>query len=202
MELGNICFGNSRGEYDIDRNRFGELFVDLLEKYNMLESDIYPKTIKTDVFELRPYYWGDCTCDGETADSEWCNNNKHAETCYQMELKKLQEDAGDKAYVTYGFYETQPVKDLLKKHNLPDQGCAVHCTCDYNKKWGEFLEKRGGYHRANCEIIQPNFLYKPANLSIMWYKYPLRDAYSNRPFDEKELKEIFKKIGYQKSDKK
>ena len=198
MELGNAVFGNSRGEVPINRDRFQDLFCNLLERYGMLyDDDLYPKTIKTDVFELRPYYWGDCTCDGETADHEWCNNNKHAETCYQTELFKIKEKEQ-----SYGVYETQAVQDLLKKHNLPKQGCAVHCTCDYGKKWMEFLESRGGYHRSNCEIIQPNFLYKPTNLEINWYKYPLRDSYSNREFNEEELKEIFKKIGYQKNEDK
>lgn len=30
---------------------------------------------------------------------------------------------------------------------------------------------------------KPNFLYKPMELEIRWYKYPLRDAYSDREMD-------------------
>src|SRR3989304_583 len=153
MELGNAVFGNSRGESYIDRDRFQDLFCNLMERYGM------------------------------------CDKNEHEPTCYQIELGKIKEKHPEKAYTTYGFYETEAVTDLLKKHNLPKQGCAVHCDCSYEKRWQEFLESRGGYHRVDCEVIQPNFLYKPANLSIMWYKYPLRDSYSNRPFTEEELKE-------------
>lgn len=194
MELGNAVFGNSRGNCEINRDRFGDLFCNLMERYNLCDENFNVKTIIGKDFEIRSYYWGDCTCDGETADKEWCDKNKHEDKCYQIELGNLMEKEGD----PYGFYDTQAVKDLLKKHNLPEQGCAVHCDCSYEKRWGEFLGSRGGYHRDNCEVIQPNFLYKPANLEINWYKYPLRDSYSNRPFDEEELKEIFAKIGYHK----
>jgi len=199
MELGNAVFGNSRGEYDIDRDRFQDLFCNLMERYGMCDEMDNPKTIITKDFELRPYYWDDCTCDGEQADIEWCKANKHEDTCYQTEVGKLKEKDPNH-YTVYGFYDTQEVLDLLKKHNLPKQGCAVHCDCSYKKRWHDFLESRGGYHRADCEVIQPNFFYKPSNLRIMWYKYPLRDSYSNRPFDEKELKEIFASIGYQNED--
>ena len=197
MELGNAVFGNSRGNYEIDRDRFGDLFCNLMERYGMCNDYDNPRTIITKDFELRPYYLGECTCDGEKADEEWCDKNDHEETCYQTELSKLKKDYDGKNSIVYGFYETQVVTDLLKKHNLPKQGCAVHCDCSYDKRWQSFLESRGGYHRENCEVIQPNFLYKPANLEINWYKYPLRDSYSNRPFTEEELKDIFKKIGYQ-----
>lgn len=49
------------------------------------------------------------------------------------------------------------------------------------------------YTEPNCHMRMPNFWYKPTNLRIDWYKYPLRDSYSNREFNESELKEIFKK---------
>ena len=36
--------------------------------------------------------------------------------------------------------------------------------------WGEDEEK----------AALPNFVYKPTGLEIRWYKYPMRDAYSNQ----------------------
>ena len=42
----------------------------------------------------------------------------------------------------------------------------------------------------NCEDPSPNFEYKPAGLKIWWYKYPLRDSYSDRPITFEELKAI------------
>lgn len=39
-------------------------------------------------------------------------------------------------------------------------------------------------------MILPNFVYKPTNLEISWYKYPLRDSYSNQNITLKEFKKI------------
>lgn len=41
------------------------------------------------------------------------------------------------------------------------------------------------------EAKLPNFRYIPTNLEIRWYKYPLRDSYSNRPISRKMLEKIF-----------
>ena len=40
---------------------------------------------------------------------------------------------------------------------------------------------------------EPNFVFKPTGLKIDWYKYPLRDSYSNEEITFEELKEILKK---------
>jgi len=36
----------------------------------------------------------------------------------------------------------------------------------------------------------PNFRYKPEDLEIFWYKYPLRDAWSNREISTEKMKKI------------
>lgn len=38
----------------------------------------------------------------------------------------------------------------------------------------------------------PNFVYKPLGLEINWYKYPMRDAYSNQDISIKEFVKILK----------
>ena len=38
--------------------------------------------------------------------------------------------------------------------------------------WDEEDEKR---------YALPNFIYKPNSVTIKWYKYPMRDAYINKP---------------------
>ena len=40
------------------------------------------------------------------------------------------------------------------------------------------------------EVCKPNFVYKPTNLEIKWYKYPMRDAYSNQDVDIKTFESI------------
>src|SRR3972149_1770846 len=152
MELGNAVFGNSRGNYEIDRDRFGDLFCNLMERYGMCNEYDNPRTIITKDFELRPYYWGDCTCDGEKADEEWCDKNDHEETCYQTELSKLKKDYDGKNSIVYGFYETQVVTDLLKKHNLPAQSSTTSAprppVADRTASTASPFDS----HRENCEV--------------------------------------------------
>ena len=68
MELGNIMFGNSRGIYEVPRGHFEERFNDFLEAigcdgYGYCKPSDEHKNIrggiKTSVFEINPYYWGD-----------------------------------------------------------------------------------------------------------------------------------------------
>ena len=51
------------------------------------------------------------------------------------------------------------------------------------------------YYWGNEEDIQrlPNFYYKPTKLEIRWYKYALRDSYSNKNITPEELSNILKK---------
>lgn len=60
MELGNMFFGCSRGEFPVERDigYEGLLYV-LYEKLGIEDYDRY----ENDVFVLRPYYWGECDCD-------------------------------------------------------------------------------------------------------------------------------------------
>lgn len=39
----------------------------------------------------------------------------------------------------------------------------------------------------------PNFLYKPENIEIRWYKYPFRDSYCSCNISLKKFKEIIEK---------
>ena len=88
---------------------------------------------------------------------------------------------------------------------------------DYQEVFCEFLDKNGfdmyGYKIDSKEwefkndtfIIRPyywgddddkaalpNFVYKPTGLEINWYKYPMRDAYSNQDIDIETFKTIMK----------
>ena len=50
------------------------------------------------------------------------------------------------------------------------------------------------YYWGEDETIAdlPNFVYKPTGLEICWYKYPMRNAFSNKNISVKELKKILK----------
>ena len=135
MEIGNLLFGNSRGNFEIDREEFSKCYSywnDLLETihcsvygfYNGKNKEYETKTggFKCDLFEINPYYWGECTCGADDFD----DNREHS---------------------------------------------------------------------VDCLLVKPNFIYssknkKMQNLTIKWYKYPFRDAYSNRAITPEEFNEI------------
>lgn len=39
-----------------------------------------------------------------------------------------------------------------------------------------------------------NFVYKPLNLEIDWYKYPLRDSYTNQKIAKEVMLDMFKNL--------
>ena len=53
------------------------------------------------------------------------------------------------------------------------------------------------YYWGDDEALQsvPNFVYKPDDICICWYKYPLREAYANRPLTEQKLADILDVCG-------
>lgn len=63
--------------------------------------------------------------------------------------------------------------------------------------------KRGGYENETFSLNPyywgeddeiadlPNFVYKPENIEISWYKYMFRDSWSNAAPDEAKMKEMF-----------
>lgn len=76
IELGNLLFGHSRGNYTIDRQSFeklhSEAFCALLEAVNCDSYGHYCGANKAflsplggfqcDLFSINPYWWGECTC--------------------------------------------------------------------------------------------------------------------------------------------
>lgn len=70
MELGNFLFGNSRGDFALDRDiaeaAFNEVFGEgIFDTYGYLEDNHYTKGktqrggYENNVFSINPYYWGD-----------------------------------------------------------------------------------------------------------------------------------------------
>jgi hypothetical protein len=124
MELGNTIFGNSRGDFEINRN-YQDLFCEYLQNmgfdsYGNIEDLKLNKInrykgeysiFENNIFLIFPYYWNDCLCEE--------------------------------------------------------------------------------YHDYFCPCNIPNFWYKSKNIKIKWYKYPLRDSYSNIELDERIIKEMF-----------
>lgn len=54
------------------------------------------------------------------------------------------------------------------------------CNCGFEQET-EWYDSNN--HKSHCFLVLPNFIYKPTNFQIKWYKYPLRDAYMNQNID-------------------
>lgn len=69
------------------------------------------------------------------------------------------------------------------------------CSCGLDDKLDELeepdiAEYEHGFHSKDCVAWETNFYYKPANLKIAWYKYPLRSAYSNQIIEKDVMEAI------------
>jgi hypothetical protein len=221
MEIGNVCFGNSRGKYQVSRGRwqayFSEQLCEPLEEKDLFytRGTMGEDGFENDVFEIQPYWWGECNCGYEQTLydelKEWAENNKwHREDCYQTELRNLKIERGvtvhgdyfhddinairsDKDWEEKRKIEKEIYEELTAKHDLPYEGCAVHCTCDYKDRkeqfYEEFIEEHGE-HPETCYTMRPNFHHKPTGYKLQWYKYPLRGSYANQDLDFDEFTDI------------
>ncbi len=91
---------------------------------------------------------------------------------------------------------------------------CVEPRSEYQDAFCEFLFTNGfdgyGYHGDDADDFEndtfvvrpyywgddekiaelPNFVFKPTGLEISWYKYPMRDAYSNQDVDIATFRQI------------
>jgi len=65
---------------------------------------------------------------------------------------------------TDGIYITETKK--FKIHPYYDS------DCDCSSKDDDMACE----HDDSCSLVQPNFLYKPTNFKLFWYKYPMRGS--------------------------
>jgi hypothetical protein len=214
MELGNICFGHSRGNYPMPRSSGWE--EELFRLFKAIEPNnkddfglSYGVRFENETFFTTPYFWGDCQCGFDEKDYKWFEDNKHRDYCYQNKKKeiekewaiqtgKLKEFEKDGYFSEYSLSDkdqklfNNQIKKLCKEMQLTyPSGCVVHCTCDHDKNYNKWRETNN--HDPRCPIVMPNFWYKPMDLTIMWYKYPLRDSYISHQITLKEFKQIIDK---------
>jgi hypothetical protein len=185
MELGNMVFGNSRGEFSMER---GEGYERELERlFYAIDPDYFRDTpFENDTFAVRSYYWGDCTCGFDAAEWEWCEKNKHHDSCYQTAYKAIPYD-----WLKQEKKHKAAVMALCAEKGIPydaGRGSAVHCTCDYQRLWDEWISQNE--HKDDCPIVLPNFHHKPSDYRLKWYKYPLRDSYANQELTVKQFRAV------------
>ena len=137
----------------------------------------YGTYYKNDVFEMRPFYWGDCTCDYEPTVAKWEKENDHDPTCYQTIFHEMHYKKDD-----YGFKEGHDFNDecgcvatvcAMFKISPDAPGSYVHCTCMHDINTANFLNTIS--HSESCEVDKPNFKHYNSGIEIEWYKYIGRD---------------------------
>ena len=204
MELGNICFGNSRGSFPVPRGSNWEFHLDRLMFAINGEPSSYGTDFENDTFVMMPYWWGDCTCGFD--DYEF--KETHNDDCYRMmedarkiargwtrESKYWLDRPKALTYDQANKVERGIRKQLCKEHGIPwnnGLGCAIHCDCDYDeryKEWIKFISYPEG-HKEDCKLVVPNFLYKPDEFELSWYKYYLRDSYMSHNITKEDFSKI------------
>lgn len=95
---------------------------------------------------------------------------------YQYFFVACMEDLG---FDSYGYYVAEEFDEYnkLSPKTMYDDGVLM--VNPYY--WGEDEEF----------IKMHNFIYRPMNLEIDWYKYPLRDSYSNQLLIKEQLIKLF-----------
>lgn len=120
----------------------------------------YGNEFSNDVFEMFPYWWGDCDCGFDRREAAWCEMNQHAKDCYQTELWR-RVDAGQRV--------SDACDEMVRAWRLPEFGSAVHCTCGHQEKYADW---RGCHdHDPRCSMVRPNFKHYASGLEVRWYKY-------------------------------
>ena len=200
MELGNLLFGNSRGNFQfpnrdiVNSEEWTNLMHNLLQVYDYhcsidkqyfqnyennadieerTHSKIQPNkyggfTLEKNgqiIFELFPYYWGDCSCGSEEL------NEKIEDEL----IKEIFTDEEYKKYISSNKINKKLKEKVDKFHKLCDQKMISH--------------------KEDCLLLKHNFVYYPnteKEFWIDWYKYPFRDSYMNQNLSEEQILEIFR----------
>lgn len=143
----------------------------------------YGAHYKNDVFEMRPFYWGDCVCHYDTVRSVWEEKNKHTQDCYQTiyHNKHYVDYAGDGGWN----FDLKEGHDWRGNCGCIEETCAifgidpelpggaVHCTCGKTNEYAEFIKTIS--HADHCEMDKPNFYHYASGIKVEWYKYIGRD---------------------------
>ncbi|MGG1659498.1 hypothetical protein [Brevibacillus sp. NRS-1366] len=199
MELGNMIFGNSRGEYPVNRD-WQKDFCDFLRKCGLDGRGYYDVDdqyqtnrggFENDIFLVNPYDWdADCDCGFDDLEYEWWNVNKHTEDCFLNRRKLYENELKNKNIEWLGEKYISLIDTWARENGWVHgwSGSGSYCDCGVHESYVDWTNAKG--HEKNCRSIQPNFLYKPTGYQIQWYKYPLRDSYMNQDFTYEQLEEI------------
>lgn len=119
MELGNMIFGCSRGPYEfpnrdiVDSWEWGRLINTVCDGCYGFAKDEFECNARggfsNDIFEINPYYWGDCDCGGDDTD-------EHSSTCSLMIHNFVYKPTG--FWIDWYKY---PFRDSYMSHDLTEE---------------------------------------------------------------------------------
>lgn len=204
--LPQMMFGNPTGTYDCPdfvEALIASLFDEIERVYWNKNQQEWDRETDPEFpgITVRPYSWGECNCGWD----DFSFDEPHQETCYQTLVdNELVEKHGFKrdedGYPESKKRNASDIKDEVQqkyckqlKLTYPN-GAAVHCTCDWEKRYDKwFLKNRKGKngHADNCEIEIPNFSFD--GVELRWYKYFGRGMSLNVHKTEKQWKTWFDK---------
>lgn len=132
MELGNMVFGNSRGEVSVPRaasfkGPWEELCEELkISSRGYAEADTHPLLnkqgfIENEVFAIRAYDWdAECDCGADEKMEAWHQQNRHGQDCYQTELHERLKSWEDRS----GYTVADAAAFGRKTDLLPGMNCT------------------------------------------------------------------------------
>lgn len=186
--------GNAWSEFDLgEHERYvAEKLYKLSEKLGRMNPDDqahgcfggewgYGQDFKNDIFEMHPYYWGDCDCGAECP--------KHQADCEQVTKRdnwisrRIHFATGGKPAGEFGLL---PPIDHHKFPEFEKENPYPTCTCGAEASW---VEK--DTHELTCSTVRPNFRYQ--DIEIRWYKYIGRGMTVSREVTRQELIAMFRK---------
>ena len=167
---------------------------------NLLTSNSGEPDYINDVFEMRPYYWGDWVCHYDTVRSVWEEKNRHTQDCYQTVYheKHYVDYAGDGGWN----FDLKEGHDWSGKCGCIEETCAlfgidpeapggaVHCTCNRTNEYVNFVKTIS--HADNCEMDKPNFKHYASGIEVEWYKYIGRSMEYDQEVPIEKWVEVFK----------
>ncbi len=165
----------------------------------------YGVEYRNDVFEMFPYYWGDCTCDQNDESFE----EPHDEGCYQLLVDAELKENGWEIDKEFGwlerpkkmkYEESEKIENKIRKKYCKQfgltfpLGCAVHCTCTHNKRYDDWFNKNKkgkGWHADDCLLEKPNFKHFASGLEVRWYKWIGRNMEYTNEISDDEWQKIY-----------
>ncbi|MBU8820878.1 hypothetical protein KL864_33985 [Mycolicibacterium goodii] len=123
--------------------------------------DGYGEDWANDTFIMRPYDdFVECSCGQMDRIEQWLQTHPHTPECTQTEIQLLEENhTGDRL--------REKLEQLKSRLGIPDEGARWHCTCGVEDIYQQMKKE----HSPQCELVLPNFVYRPTGAEIRWYKY-------------------------------